>query len=402
MKNEKDKTMNIKIQDAPIGGKKNTGSSRELAEYLGHEDDDRKNAGKEVFPFTTPDGIPVTKEVVIDKIDRDQRHLGKNDTKFFHLIVSPSQDEILAMGSDEQEIYRSSRMLIKHISDAYAQNYHREGIEDSSDLEIFWKPHFTRGANDDLQFHLHAIIRRKSRGVDGKSVKLSPMTNHKSTESGPVKGGFDRNAFYKKCEAIFDNLMQYDRKVSETFEYNNVKAHGSVEEKQAQAELLAKEQMSADLEGIAEGIARRKKAKKDRDDVEEISHLLGKGGLDGEMEKALAISQAAHIFNEATSKLDLQLKLMAAGLGVTAKVSPSGGVDDIIVSHKGRSINSKDTLNEDGLRQMLTRWEFLTGDKPAFKVAAEQAKVQAVKEAKDFEKKVIQVEPPKKKIGRGL
>lgn len=397
MKNNED--MNVKIQDAAIGGQKNSGSCAGLATYLEHEDEDREKAGKEPFPFSTAEGIPVTKEEVINKIDRDHHHLSAKDVKFYHLIVSPSQDEILAMGHDEKEVYHSACMLLKEISDAYAKNFHREGIEDSSDIEIFWKPHFTRGKDDNLQFHLHAIIRRKSRSVDGKNVKLSPTTNHRNTENGPVKGGFDRKTFYNECEGIFDRLMNYDRKVAETFEYNNANVHGTVEEKAAQAKLLAQEKMSADADAIVAGLARHKKAKKDATDLAELEQTLGPGGVKAEIDKAVIISNVASIFAQATSKLDLNLKLMTAGYIVNERNANDGGVEDIVITSKGTSVSAAQTLAEQDYQQLLLNWEAVTGNKPAFLIAEERKKARKVNADHEAAENVFQVDPPKKKVG---
>lgn len=101
--------MNIKIQNASPkeGGGDNKGSCAALATYLEHEDQERLEEGKDIMPFLTPDGIEVTKGEVIDKIDRNHKHLGKDDYKFYSIIVSPSPEEIKAMGETEAEQYES-------------------------------------------------------------------------------------------------------------------------------------------------------------------------------------------------------------------------------------------------------------------------------------------------------
>lgn len=397
----KDDEMNIKFQNASpkeTGGGKNTGSCAALANYLGHEDEERKADGKDVLPFTDADGNPVSKEEVIDKTGRDTLHLSEEDIKFYHMVVAPSQSEILAMGKTEKEVYRNARMLLKKISDAYAENYHRDGIEDSSDVVIFWKPHFTRGDNDELQFHLHAIIRRKSNAGPGeKSVKLSPMSNHKNTEAGPVKGGFDRNAFVRKCEKVFDKLFNYERKVAETFDYQNAMKHGTPEEKAEQAKRLANEQMTEEAKAIKESIIRRRQNLKAKEDVARLEEVL-KAGSDENNPLEVVLSNAemgmnlVRIFNEASSMDGLSLSLMMIGVSCVPVIGDGGGVTDIIIIRGGKKMSMSGLLDKTDNAAIIKVWCKLTGQKPEESVKSQQKE----------DKKILQVDPPKKKIGHKI
>lgn len=390
----------VKIQDAGLNGKKNTGSSRETVEYLGHEDKARKEAGKEVVPFTTADGQPVNKEEVIDHIDRNRSHLGKNDTKFLHLVVAPSAKEILAMGKDEQEVYRNSLRLIKRISDAYAKNFHREGIEDSSNLVIYWKAHFSREEDGLQNFHLHAVISRKSKPNDkGVSVKLNPRTNHKKTDKGPINGGFDRTQFYAECENIFDEELDYKRDVNESFAYKNAMVHGDIVEKATQAELLVKEQMEKNAQEIAAGVARRKKTLRDRKEVAEIAQALSMGHADCKVDplaeafdRADLKTRVIHIFETAESQDALDLGLLSFGATCEARIGPLGGVEEIIVIHRGVKINTADIMAPEEHNRILHRWETLTHQALETKLRARQERAQ---------QKPSQVPPRALKIGRG-
>lgn len=279
MENKKD--MNIKIQNAGMNGASDSkGSCSDLAHYIDHEDKDRLAAGLEPLPYTTPSGDEVTTNEVIAAIDANTKGLTKDADKFFQIIVSPSQDEIRAMGGTDEEVYENGLKLIRAISDVYAQNFNREGLEDSSGLEIFWKPHFTRGNDGNLQFHIHGIVSRKSKCIDGlggKQLKISPMTNHRETTKGAVQGGFDRTVFIRKCEKLFDKLFEYNRKVAETFDYQNALKHGTVEEKTEQAERLAAENAEELKASIKEAIGRRRKNLSNKQDMAELTAMLEKG-----------------------------------------------------------------------------------------------------------------------------
>ena len=380
MDNEKD-NMNIKIQRAGAdGAAENKGSCRDLAHYIDHEDKDRLAAGLEPLPYTTPDGDEVTTEEVIAAIDANAKGLSRSADKFFHLVVSPSEDEIQAMGNTDEEVYRNGLKLIKAISDAYAENFHRDGLLDSSDLELYWKPHFTRGNDGTLQFHIHGVVSRKTKnleGLGGKDLKISPLTNHRDTAKGPVKGGFDRTVFFQKCERLFDKLFQYNRKVAETFEYQNAMKHGTVEEKAEQTERLVAEGAEDLKASIKEGIERRRKNQSTKRDVAEFTSMLEEG-VTLPTKKDDALSSAfdtveirtivlRHFTDAATTTL-LEIKLIGDGITMNIIDAKEGGVADIEFIKGGRRVMAKDMMSPQEHRNLLDNWTRLTGQLPAFRI----------------------------------
>lgn len=381
-----DKEMNIKIQSIGANGTSNCkGSCGDLAHYIDHEDKDRLEAGLEPLPFTTPDGDEVTTEEVIAAIDANAKGLTRSADKFFHLVVSPSQDEIQAMGSSDEEVYQNGIKLIKAISDAYAENFHRDGLLDSSGLEIYWKPHFTRGNDGDLQFHVHGIVSRKTKhlkGIGGKQLKISPLTNHRDTANGPVIGGFDRTVFIKKSEKLFDKLFEYERKVAETFDYQNAMRHGTVEEKAEQAERLVAENADNLKAAITAGIERRRRNLSNKRELEEIADLLEKGGA-LPVQKNDALSTALdtvdirtiilrHFTSAQTSTL-LEIKLAADGITMSIIDAKDGGVADIEFIKSGKRFNAKDIMSAHDHVKLLDNWTRLSGQVSAFRLQERRA-----------------------------
>jgi membrane-associated HD superfamily phosphohydrolase len=59
-------------------------------------------------------------------------------------------------------------------------------------------------------------------------VKISPLTNHRNTKKGAIKGGFDRITLFKNAEKGFDKLFGYNRQLQETFEYCNTMKNSSI------------------------------------------------------------------------------------------------------------------------------------------------------------------------------
>ena len=407
---EEQEIMNVKILNSSVDGTTNNkGGCAALAEYINHEDAQRLAEGKEILPYTTPDGVEVSTEEVIMKIDRNHSHLGKNDDKFYGLVISPSKDEIKSMGSTEAEIYVNGLKLIKGISDTYAQNFNREGVDDSSKLVMYWKPHFTRGDNGEWQFHIHGIVSRNSKGIGGKSLKLSPLSNHRNTIDGAVKGGFDRKSFFVKCEKLFDKLFKFERSVAQTFEYNNAQAHGTPEEKATQAERLVTEKVPELKENITAGIARRRESIKVQNDIDELSSMLGAEHFEFPKEHNDALSNAfnlaglvneiGHIFEISSDTIALELNLMAAGLSCTAKYGQEGGVDDLVFTRKGQDISGRSILNSAQHNRMLSKWRELTGQRLTSEIKAEMAAALETERTRKLVENVSQIKTGLK-IGR--
>ena len=341
MENDEQDDMHIKIQKGSLDGvTNNKGSSRALAQYLNHEDAERMEKGLLPFPFTDPDGEEFTTEEVIQAIDDNAKGLGKNDNKFFHVVVAPSKEEIEAMGDDEQEVYHGALYLIKLISRAYAQNFHREGVDDESDLVIYWKPHFTRGDDGYLQFHLHAIVSRMTKGMDGKKrKKISPLTTHRKDAEGPINGGFDRNEFVEAGEKLFDQFIGFERSVAKSFEYQNTLVHGSVEEKASQADRLAQETLAEMKETIAENIKQN-----------EESPILEVSEEDNEilaatMEITNEKQQILDIFRNGEKQIAVYLNL--AAMGITCSIDTSeDGIEGITLEKNGIAVAIEDVFDE--------------------------------------------------------
>lgn len=76
--------------------------------------------------------------------------------------------------------------------------------------------------------HCHLIVSRKDQS---NKKKLSPLTNHKNTKNGIIKGGFDRVNLFQQTAQGFDKLFGYNRQLAESFEYVNTMKNGSINNK---------------------------------------------------------------------------------------------------------------------------------------------------------------------------
>lgn len=217
--------MNIDFPPPSKGTYNNAGSSRRLCNYMEHEDMQRMEQGiyTEGFFSLTDDNI--YKSQVIKDIDTNIGQLMKTDAKFYAIHVSPSEQELRAMGSTEQEQAEAMKRYIREVViPEYAKNFNR-GLS-AEDIKFYGKIHFSRDRSDnELNMHCHLIVSRKDQS---NKKKLSPLTNHKNTTKGTVKGGFDRKNLFQQAEQGFDRLFNYDRQLTESFEYYNTMKNGSI------------------------------------------------------------------------------------------------------------------------------------------------------------------------------
>lgn len=203
----------------------NASSSRQLANYLEHEDLERMEKGiyTEGFFNLTDDNIYKSK--VIKDIDTNIGQLLKTDAKFYAIHVSPSEKELLAMGNSEQEQAQAMKRYIREVFiPEYAKNFNKE--LSASDIKFYGKIHFDRSRSKNKQnMHCHLIVSRKDQA---NKKKLSPLTNHKDTKNGVIKGGFDRVNLFQQAEQGFDKLFDYNRQQSESFNYHNTMKNSSI------------------------------------------------------------------------------------------------------------------------------------------------------------------------------
>ena len=212
----------------PSGGTyNNAGSSRQLASYMEHEDLERMEKGIYTDGFFDLTEDNIYKSKVIKDIDSNIGQLLKTDAKFYAIHVSPSKKELRVMGNTEQEQAEAMKRYIREVFiPEYAKNFNK-GVSEA-DIKFYGKIHFDRSRSEnELNMHCHLIVSRKDQT---NKKKLSPLTNHKNTKNGVIKGGFDRVNLFQQAEQGFDKLFGYNRQLSESFDYHNTMKNGSISE----------------------------------------------------------------------------------------------------------------------------------------------------------------------------
>ncbi|MDR2408477.1 MAG: DUF5712 family protein [Bacteroidales bacterium] len=217
--------MNIDFPPPSNGIYNNAGSCRQLINYCEHEDLERMQKGIYTEGFFNLADDNLYKADVIKDIDGNIGQLLKTDAKFYAIHVSPSEKELQRMGNTEQEQAEAMRRYIREVFiPEYAKNFNK-GLS-AMDIKFYGKIHFDRDRSDNrLNIHCHLIVSHKDQS---NKVKISPLTNHRNTKKGAIKGGFDRVALFENAEKGFDKLFGYNRQLSETFEYCNTMKNGTV------------------------------------------------------------------------------------------------------------------------------------------------------------------------------
>lgn len=220
--------MHINFAPPSNGTYNNAGSSRQLANYLEHEDLERMEKGFYTKGFFNLVDDNIYKSTVIKDLDSNIGQLLKTDAKFYAIHVSPSEKELRAMGSTEKEQAEAMKRYIREVFiPEYAKNFNKE--LSASDIKFYGKIHFNRSRSDnELNMHCHLIVSRKDQS---NKKKLSPLTNHKNTKNGVIKGGFDRVNLFQQAEQGFDKLFNYNRQLSEAFEYYNIMKNSTITNK---------------------------------------------------------------------------------------------------------------------------------------------------------------------------
>ena len=242
--------MHIDFAPPSTGTYNNAGSCRALASYMEHEDLERMEKGIYTDGFFNLNEDNIYKSTVIKDIDKNIGQLLKTDAKFFAIHVSPSESELRAMGSTEQEKAEAIKRYIREVFiPEYAKNFNK-GLS-AEDIKFYGKIHFDRERSDnELNLHCHLIISRKDQA---NKKKLSPLTNHKNTKKGTVTGGFDRVNLFQQAEQGFDRLFCFNRQQTESFDYHNTMKNGSISEQlHLQEQIINSSEMKKEVQPSSE------------------------------------------------------------------------------------------------------------------------------------------------------
>jgi len=237
--------MYINITDSETSD--NKGRSSGLVHYLDKENRMDKERRPELW--FNQDRHNIQSYETMQAIDNNIAKLGRADSKFFLINISPSQKEIAFLKEKygEHGAQQQLKAYAAKVMDEYAMNFKRPGINSNNDLLWFGKlenyrnyshkdPEVKQGLKNrgerkpGEQMHIQVIVSRKD--ITNK-VKLSPLNNSRGKNAAHSQklGQFDRSAFKQSGETLFDRYFSFERGFTDTFRYANEQKKGNLDQR---------------------------------------------------------------------------------------------------------------------------------------------------------------------------
>ncbi|MDJ1482638.1 DUF5712 family protein [Cytophagaceae bacterium YF14B1] len=177
----------------------NKGSAARLVNYMEHEAKEQGETGA----YFSQNSDEIQKQEVIAQIDGNVNGLKKEDSKFYSLIIAPSQTELSHIGSDSQTLKAYTRQVMEN----YAANFTFAGRQRVVSTDVLWFAIIHRerdySGSDPMvregkarsgerkkgdQTHIHIIVSRRDKA---QTVNLTP-TGAKTRFS--IKSWQEKNA----------------------------------------------------------------------------------------------------------------------------------------------------------------------------------------------------------------
>jgi len=267
-----------------ITPQKNSGSfSQSVADYVNYLEKENEGLSlSEQETFFNQYENTISKEIVIDDIDKNTSKLSKKEPKFYAITISPSASELKALKNPSDDLRAYTREAMKKYVESfnreiqgrkitiddikyYAKVEHKRyykgtdrAVQQNQAIasEVLKLKHQLRavektGNNFDkkqiirriekleslaphklngqrikngmekpgLQTHIHIIVSRKDAS---NSVSLSPGSKYKASDvefqGKMVKRGFNRDKFFSEAEKVFDKKFGFQRNYSQRYE----------------------------------------------------------------------------------------------------------------------------------------------------------------------------------------
>jgi len=229
----------------------NKGSSGALVNYLEKENQMQieKGKGLEQENWFNGAGNEIRRQEVRINIDGNIAKLGRSDSKFFLINISPSQKELAFLYEKygKEGTKEKLKEFAVKVMDEYAKNFKRPGINTHKDLLWFGKhenyryykhkdnevkdgTRQTGERKEGRQDHIQIIVSRKD---ITNTIKLSPQNTSKGKNKAHSAklGEFNRTAFKQSGETLFDDFFDFNRGLKDTLAYANTMKNGTVTQK---------------------------------------------------------------------------------------------------------------------------------------------------------------------------
>lgn len=183
----------------------NTGSARRTTNYLEKE---AKANGHELAFFGGAEAGKLSADEVVEMMDANHKGLRKEAAKFYSLVLSPSQDELAALGSGDHALQRYTR----DVMDLYAKNFALRDDRQLGEKDLVWaaarhQDRQRRGLDEGeqgdyklgLQTHVHIIVSARD------------AAHHTTLNPLGAAARFNRVTFYAQAEVQLEMQLGWDK-----------------------------------------------------------------------------------------------------------------------------------------------------------------------------------------------
>lgn len=151
---------------------RNHGAVDRLIAYLLHE---RRERSEEEGIFFNQYSDNIKPEEVRNALNNNVKGLRKNEEKFFTIVVSPSEAELLHIGNSDQKL----RTFVRQIMDDYARNFNLKDGRKLKGEDLLWFAviHTDRKVkNTDLKTEEGYLSEKEKRGIQDLQAKGDPRS----------------------------------------------------------------------------------------------------------------------------------------------------------------------------------------------------------------------------------
>lgn len=183
----------------------NKGSARRTTNYLEKE---AKANGHELAFFSQAGAGKLNADEVVEMMDANHKGLRKEAAKFYSLVLSPSQNELAALGGGDDALQRYTR----DVMNLYAKNFTLRDDRQLGEKDLVWaaarhQDRQHRGLDEGeqgehklgLQTHVHIIVSARDAA---QRTTLNPLG---------VATRFNRVEFYAQAEVQMDKQLGWDK-----------------------------------------------------------------------------------------------------------------------------------------------------------------------------------------------
>lgn len=219
---------------------------------------EKENKGKSILekePFFNDNTNFATPKQVEHEINEHKKGLKSTDSKYYEVVINFSKEELKGKSDKELKEY-----IKKEFPKAYTGAINGKDIDEKqltwfaklererkykgTDKEVLEGKAKTGHKKEGDQRHFHVLIARKTKD---EKHKISPLTHHRDTKKGVVKGGFERVKLAENIEKSFDKHFKYERSQEQSFKYRNEQKKGLTKENEQEKQLIQEQKSKRGL-----------------------------------------------------------------------------------------------------------------------------------------------------------